>query len=125
MRYSYRAPRVWELTCLSQTTTGCKVSLFPAFNLSRHLITSRSDSPRQLLQDFLPQLLRLAKKFLVFEEQSIQFQRAIGAEALAQNHVAYAYWVRQDSFFAKLFEGGCGVVVVHGLIVNPARNPQA
>lgn len=73
--------------------------------------------PGQLLQDFLPKLLCFSKKFLIFEEQSVHLQRAIGREALAQNHVADAHRIGKDCFFAEFLEGSRGIVVVHGKIV--------
>jgi hypothetical protein len=69
---------------------------------------------RQLFQDFLPQLLCFAEKFLIFEEEAVQFQRAIGREAFAQNHVADTHRIGEKGFFAKFFEGGSRIVVVHG-----------
>ena len=76
-----------------------------------------STSCSQLLQDFLPQLLRFPKKLLILEKNSIQLQRAVRREALAQNHVAHTDWIGQQCIFAKFFEGSCRIVVVHAEIV--------
>ena len=70
-----------------------------------------------MLQNFLPQLLCLAKKFLIFDEQPVQFERVFGRETPAQNHIAHADRVGKDSFFAELFKGSSRIVVVHGEIV--------
>ena len=74
---------------------------------------------RQLLQDFLAQLLRLSKKPLVFEKQPVQLQRSVGREALAQNHVADAHWIGKDGVFAEFFQGSSGIIVVHGSNCSP------
>lgn len=75
------------------------------------------DSPRQLLQDFLPQLLRLAKEFLIFDEQPVHLERVFRREALAQNHVAHPDRIWKDGFFGEFFEGCRRIVVIHGEIV--------
>jgi hypothetical protein len=76
---------------------------------------------RQLFQDFFAQLLRLSKKLLVFEKQPVQFQRSVGREAFAQNHVADAHGVGEDGVFAEFFQGSSGIVVVHGWNCSPAQ----
>jgi hypothetical protein len=80
---------------------------------------------RQLLQDFLPQLLGFSKKLLVFEKQPVQLQRSVRGEALAQNHVADAHWVGKDGVFAEFFQGGSGIVVVHGSNCSPVSGEVA
>jgi hypothetical protein len=80
---------------------------------------------RQLLQDFLPQLLRLSKKLLILEKHPVQFQRAVRREAFAQNHVADAHWVGKDGVFAEFFQGSSGIVVIHGSNCSPVSGEVA
>src|SRR6202047_2284255 len=67
----------------------------------------------QARQDFLAQLLRLAEKFLVFEENPVQFERLVGVELAAQHHVADVDGIGQGGVLAEFFKGGRGIVVVH------------
>src|SRR5258708_348708 len=73
----------------------------------------------QLTQNLFPQLLRLAEKFLILDEQPVQVQRLIRRELLAQNHVAYMNRVRQGRIFGQFFQRGIGIVMIHAGIVAP------
>ena len=69
----------------------------------------------QALQNFLAQFLRLAERFLVFDEDPVQLQRLVRRKLVAQQHVAHVNRIGQGCVFRELFKGGCGTVVVHGL----------
>ena len=70
-------------------------------------------SLRQLLQNLFAQLLRLAKKFLILQKQTVQLQRLVSTELLSQHHVPDVHRVGQGGFFVEFFEGGVGIVVIH------------
>jgi hypothetical protein len=65
----------------------------------------------------LAQFLRFAEKFLVFEEDPIQFERLIDRELVAQHHVAYVDGIGQSRVFSEFFQSGGGIVVVHEVIL--------
>src|SRR5579863_8496803 len=56
-------------------------------------------SPRQLFQNFLSQLLSLAKKLLILDEQPIHLQRFVRRQAFTQNHVAHVNRIGESCFF--------------------------
>src|SRR5579862_9765539 len=72
---------------------------------------------RKLLQYLFAQLLRLAEKLLVLHKQPIQFERSVGVQFLAQNHIPHMYGVRQRCILVQFFQGGVRIVVVHQDIV--------
>ena len=68
-------------------------------------------------QNFFPQLLRFAEKFLVLDEHPIQFDRLLRRQLMAQQHVSYVDRIWQGRFFVEFFKGGRGIVVIHAGIV--------
>ena len=69
----------------------------------------------QAFQNLLAELLRFAEEFLVFDKDPVQFQRLVGAQFAAQQHVAYVDGVGQSGFFGQFFKSSRGIVVVHAL----------
>ena len=63
-------------------------------------------SGRQTLENRLAQFLRFAKKFLVFQKNTVQLERLIGTKLSPQHHIAHVHGIGQGRFFGKLFEGG-------------------
>ncbi len=47
----------------------------------------------ELFQNFFPELLRFAEKFLIFDEEPVQFERLICGQLLPQNHVAHMHGI--------------------------------
>ena len=99
---------------------GTLLSLLREAGFTREEMIAFLALARQLLQNLFPQLLRLAEKLLIFDEQAIQLQRLIRISSLAQDHVAHMDWVGQGRVFGEFFQRGIGIVVVHGFIVAPA-----
>src|SRR5208282_3989030 len=73
----------------------------------------------QLLQNLFPQLLRLAEKFLILEEQPVQLQSFVGRWMLTQNHVTHMHGIGQGGIFGEFFQRRIGIIMVHAAIVAP------
>jgi len=67
----------------------------------------------ELLQYLFPQLLHFAEEFLIFDEKAVEFERLVGGQLLAQNHVAHMHWIGQGGVFIQLFKRRIGIVMIH------------
>jgi hypothetical protein len=57
----------------------------------------------QALQDLFAQFLGFSERFLIFDEDAVQFERMIGGKLVAQHHVANVNGVGEGRVFGEFF----------------------